>query len=120
VRQLRDFAVGAIIALLIATAAFVAVRNRELAAKQVDLAQRSAHAVAEGRPPMPNVHTVLVEPAVPSAKHAFLSRRWVMEDGRCRTLGAGKSPDDKLFYDAAARHDRELRTPGSGTPYFAE
>jgi ABC-type sugar transport system permease subunit len=82
------------------------VRNRELAAKQIDLAQRSAQAVAEGRAPLPNVHTVLVERAMPSPKHKFLSQRWVMEDNRCRTLGAGGSPDDKLFYDAAARSER--------------
>ena len=106
VRQLRDFAIGAMLAILIATVAFVAVRNKELTARQLDLAARAADAIAEGRP-LPEVHAVLVATAEPSVKHPYLRHRRVLELGAWRPLTAGGSADDKLFYDAANRFDRQ-------------
>lgn len=110
VRQLRDFAVAAALCVLIASAAFVGVRNRELAARQIDLADRAAQAVAEGRA-LPDVHAVLVGKAAPSKKRPYLRTRSVKEPGgawRPLASGArGATPDDKLFYDAATRFDRE-------------
>ncbi len=116
VRQLRDFAVGAAIAILIATVAFVAVRNKELAARQIDLATRAADAIADGRS-LPDVHAVVVGPATPSAKRPYLRKRQVLDGGAWRDLVAGHHADDKLFYDAASRHDRLV--PGAA-PAFAE
>jgi ABC-type sugar transport system permease subunit len=114
VRQLRDFALAAIIAILIATAAFVAVRNKELSARQVDLAARAVDAVAAGRAAPPDVHAVIVSEARPSPKHDILRRRevleWGGEDKRWRPLVAGSSADAKLFYDTAARFDRTAIT----------
>ena len=123
VRQLRVFAVGALVAIAIATAAFVAVRNRELAAKQIDLAVRAADAVVDGRAEIPGVHAVLVgahEASSRSGTASFVRHRRVRDDGRWRELTAGGSPEDKLFYDAAVRFDRtatpfdELVKDGSG------
>jgi ABC-type sugar transport system permease subunit len=113
IRQLRDFAIAGFIALLIATAAFVAVRNRELSARQVELATRSLDAVVAGRPTPPDVHAVIVSAARPSEKHPTLRRREVLEwpaSTGWRPLAAGGSPDDKLIYDAAARLDRNAET----------
>ncbi len=109
VRQLRDFAFGAVIAILIATAAFVAVRNRELAANQIGLATRAAEALALGRTPLPGVHAVLVGDAAPSHKHPFLRHRQVRDGETWRALSATGSRDDKLFYDAASRFERQGR-----------
>lgn len=110
VRQLRDFGVAAVLCILVATAAFVGVRNRELAERQLDLAARAATAVAEGRA-LPDVHAVIVGPAKPSPNRPYLRTRMVHEAGgawRALSAGArGGSPDDKLFYDAATRFDRE-------------
>ncbi len=114
VRQLRDFAVAAFVALLIATAAFVAVRNRELNARQVELAARALDAVNTDRPTPPDVRAVLVSAARPSEKHATLRHRDVVEwradasfdPAAWRPLVAGGSVDDKLIYDAASRLDR--------------
>ena len=108
VRQLRDFALGSIVAILIATIAFVAVRNRELAAKQIELATRAAEAIALGRP-TPAVHAVLVGDAAPSPKHPYLRQRQVLDGDNWRPLAASGSPDDKLFYDAASRFERQGR-----------
>src|SRR5262245_26802544 len=79
VRQLRDFAIGAIVAIVIATCAFVAVRNRELIERQLDRAARAADAVAADHTPLPDVHAVLVTAAEPSPRHAFLGRRNILE-----------------------------------------
>jgi hypothetical protein len=107
-RQLRDFGVVAIAAILIATVAFVAVRNTELADEQMDLARRSAQAVVDGHVALPGVHTVVVSAATPSKKHPYLRHRQVREaEGGWRHLGGtGAQPDDKLLYDAAARFDQ--------------
>ncbi|HEU0037416.1 MAG TPA: sugar ABC transporter permease [Kofleriaceae bacterium] len=118
-RQLRDFVLGALVAMLIATCAFVAVRNRELAAHQIDLATRAAEAVADGKTPLPAAHAVIVGEAVASPKHAQLRHRQVLDGGQWRALAAGGGPDDKLIYDAANRFDRtgpfaELIRDGSG------
>ena len=102
--QLRDFAIGAAIAILIATIAFVAVRNNELAERQLDLANRAAAAIAEGRA-LPDVHAVLVSIPTPSARHPALRQRQIFEGGTWRPLVAGGHADDKLIYDAANRFD---------------
>ena len=52
-RQLRDFGVGALAAIIIATVAFVAVRNKELAARQIDVATRAVDALVIGKAPLP-------------------------------------------------------------------
>src|SRR5512139_2783582 len=101
VRQLRDFAVGAAIAILIATVAFVAVRNKELAASQIDRAHLCIEAVVADRTPLPDVHAVVVGAAEASPKHSYLRRRNVRDAGAWRPLVRGGSPDDMLFYDAA-------------------
>ena len=125
VRQLRDFAVGAAVCILIASAAFVGVRNRELADRQRALADRAAAEIAEGRA-LPDVHAVIVGVATPSKKRSYLKTRQIKDGGVWRALTAtapGATADDKLFYDAATRFDRsppetaaftELLTDGSG------
>ena len=105
VRQLRDFAVAGALAILIGTVAFVAFRNRELAERQISLAQRAAEELALGRA-LPDVHTVIVGAAAPSSKRPYLRHRQVKDEGRWRPLAAGAGVDDKLFYDAANRFDR--------------
>ncbi len=108
VRQLRDFAVAGVLCILIASIAFVGVRNRELAERQLDLATRAASAIAEGRA-LPDVHAVIVGPATPSPKRSYLKTRKLREAGAWRPLtasAAGSTEDDKLFYDAATRFDR--------------
>ncbi|HEY4243830.1 MAG TPA: sugar ABC transporter permease [Kofleriaceae bacterium] len=105
VRQLRDFCGAAVLALVIALCGFVAARNRDLEQRQLALADRAAHAALHAEQ-VPDSHAVLVDPAQPSAKHAFLRRRRVVDDGTARELTAG-TRDDKLFYDAAARADRD-------------
>ncbi|MEO6774795.1 MAG: sugar ABC transporter permease [Kofleriaceae bacterium] len=106
-RQLRDFVVAGAFAIVIASIAFIAVRNREVIERQFDLAGRSALAVAADHEPLPTVHGVLVGPSTPSHAHPLLRHRKV-HDGGWRTLQASPlHPDDKLFYDAATRFDRE-------------
>ncbi|HTR52056.1 MAG TPA: sugar ABC transporter permease [Kofleriaceae bacterium] len=104
-RALRDFAVGAVCALAIATAAFVGVRNRELAAKQLALAERAAEAAARHHGDVPGAHAVLVGPPQPSAKYPVLRHRSVLEPGGWRVLAGAR--DDKLRFDAANRFDRD-------------
>jgi len=109
VRQLRDFSVGAALCILIASAAFVGVRNRELATRQRSLADRAAAEIAEGRT-LPDVRAVIVGPATPSPKRPYLKSRQISDGAGWRPLtatAAGASPDDKLFYDAATRYERE-------------
>jgi len=118
-RQLRDFAAVATLAVIIATAAFVAVRNTELAARQIDLATRTAENIAAGRAALPTVHGALVSAATSSKKHPYLRRRQILDAGSWRALGGANAPDDKLFYDAATRFDRdgefaELMPDGTG------
>jgi ABC-type sugar transport system permease subunit len=107
VRQLRDFAVGAALCILIASAAFVGVRNRELAQRQRALAERAAAEIAEGRT-LPDVRAVIVGPATPSPKRSYLKTRQINDGTGWRPLTAGApgaTSDDKLFYDAATRFD---------------
>src|SRR5262245_52706182 len=125
-RQLRDFAVVGGFALLIATVAFVAVRNTELAARQTAVAERAALELSEGKAPLPTVHGALVTPATPSKKHPYLRHRQIREpDGAWRHLGGMSTDqthgDDKLFYDAATRFEQlhqseltEMMRDGSG------
>jgi hypothetical protein len=105
-RQLRDFAIGALVAVIIATCAFVAVRNTELRGKQIELATRAVTAIVEGKAAVPGVHGVLVGDSAPSKKHALLRQRQVLDGGTWRALTSQGSPDDKLFYDAASRIER--------------
>jgi ABC-type sugar transport system permease subunit len=127
-RQLRDFAVVAVAAIVIATIAFVAVRNTELAERQIDLARRSAQALTEGRAALPTVHGALVSAATPSKKHPYLRHRKILDEpgAAWRHLGGSSSSaparaGDKLFYDAATRFEQlhrgelaELMRDGSG------
>jgi ABC-type sugar transport system permease subunit len=120
-RQMRDFGVAALIAIIVATCAFVGVRNRELIARQLDLAERSAQAVHDGKSALPTVTAHVIGPAKSSPKHTFLTRRQVRDPGaRARELGgSGASAEDKLFYDAAKRFDAhgafaEMMRDGSG------
>jgi len=123
-RQLRDFAVVAVLAILFATVAFVVVRNTELAARQTDIAKQAAIAVADGRTPLPPVQAVVVSAPTPSKKHPYIRHRQIREpDGAWRRLGGSQSTnaDDKLFYDAATRFEQakadvlvEMMRDGSG------
>jgi ABC-type sugar transport system permease subunit len=125
-RQLRDFAVAALIAIALASAAFVAVRNRDLVEHQLELADRSAIALADGRDALPTVHGAIVSAATASASHPYLRHRQIF-DGSERVLAGhtAEAPSpwpadhDKLFYDAATRFERdggfaELMHDGSG------
>ena len=120
-RQLRDFGVGAILAIIVATVAFVAVRNTELAARQIDLATRTATALAGGGAPLPTVQGVLVSPPVPSPKHPYLHQRKIRDDGATwhALVADPVHPAHKLYYDAATRFDAtgavaELMRDGTG------
>ena len=131
-RQLRDFGVVALLALVIATCAFVVVRNTELAAQQLDRAMRAAHDLADGKAPPPTVDAALVTPATPSKKHPYLRHRKILDEptGTWRTLGgatATSRANDKLFYDAATKLDplsadehAELMKDGSGRAIAAK
>jgi ABC-type sugar transport system permease subunit len=118
-RQLRDFGLGSLVAIIIAVCGFVAMRNTELAHQQIELATRAATAIASDRAPLAGVHAVLVGDAAPSKKHPYVRHRQVRDGDVWRSLTMGGSPDDKLFYDAATRFDRqgafaELLRDGSG------
>ena len=102
-RQLRDFIVAGTIAIVIASVAFVGVRNRDLEARQIELATRSAEAIAVGKDALPTVDAEIVSDPKVSTKHPYLRRRQI----HGRPLGSG--PDDKLFYDAANRFQRTGR-----------
>ncbi len=129
VRQLRDFAIAACLAILIATVAFVVVRNTELASRQIALATRAVDAVADGKQ-LPEVHAVIVGEATPNAKRPYLRTRKVLDNGVWRPLAATYGADDKLFYDAANRfaarsgpsnHDVGATSrAGANAPFFAE
>jgi ABC-type sugar transport system permease subunit len=112
-RQLRDFAVAACLAILIATVAFVVVRNTELADRQIALASRAAAAIAEGNE-LPGVHAVLVGEATPNPKRPYLRTRQVYQNGAWRPLAATYGADDKLFFDAANRYDHALANGRAG------
>jgi ABC-type sugar transport system permease subunit len=117
-RQLRDFAVGAACALVIATCAFVGVRNRELEARQIDLATRSAAELAAGHEALPTVHGGIVSAASASPQHPYLRHRRIREGSGWRVLAGTAHPDDKILYDAANRFTgapfAELLDDGSG------
>ena len=104
-KQLRDFVVGAFLAIVAASCAFVAVRNLELADKQLALATRAIDDLAAGRAPLAHTRAVIVGPAIASAAHPYLRRRasW---DGASWKDVAGVDADAKLIYDAAQRFDR--------------
>ncbi|MEO8842448.1 MAG: sugar ABC transporter permease [Kofleriaceae bacterium] len=110
-RQLRDFAVAALLAIMIASVAFVAARNHDVIERQLALAQRSVDSLVADGEILPTVHGGLVGPASASSKHRELRHREI-KDGPAgsqtwRLLAGSGAPDDKLFYDAAARFDRE-------------
>ncbi|MGE0395619.1 MAG: carbohydrate ABC transporter permease [Kofleriaceae bacterium] len=102
VRQLRDFAIAACLAILVATVAFVVVRNTELASRQKELATRAVAALVDGKQ-LPEVHAVVVGEAKPNPKRPYLRTRQVLDHGAWRPLAATYGADDKLFYDAANR-----------------
>jgi ABC-type sugar transport system permease subunit len=126
-RQLRDFAVAALLAIALASVAFVAVRNRDLIEHQLELADRSAIALADGRDALPTVHAAIVSAATASPSHPYLRHRRIFDGGSERLLAghvieamsAWPVDHDKLFYDAATRfeHDggfAELLHDGTG------
>jgi len=108
-RQLRDFAVAAGLAVVIASVAFVAARNHDVIDRQLALAERSVAALAADGEVLPTVHGALIGPAISSPKHPELRHRNLRDHGAWRLLAGGDPlhPDDKLFYDAAAHFDRE-------------
>ena len=120
-RQMRDFTVAAALAIVVATCAFVGVRNRELVSRQLELATRSADALVHAQSALPTVKGHIIGPATSSPKHPYLTRRQIRDPGATpRELGGSEaSPDDKLFYDAAKRFDAhgdfaEMMRDGSG------
>lgn len=126
-RQLRDFVVAAAVAIAIASAAFVGVRNRDVIDRQLALASRAAEAIAAGKAALPTVHGAVVGPAIASPARHYLRHRTIRdadEGWAWRELGGASRHDrahgdDKLFYDAAARADRsggfvEMLRDGSG------
>jgi ABC-type sugar transport system permease subunit len=134
-RQLRDFAIFALLSVVVATCAFVAVRNTELAAQQIGRANRAAGELAAGHPSLPTVHGVLVTGATPSKKHRYLRHRKIQDEpgGTWRLLGGGAvsdrpaHADDKLFYDVATRFEQngrqafaEMMKDGSGRAVAAQ
>jgi ABC-type sugar transport system permease subunit len=100
--QLRDFAIAAIVAIAIASAAFVSARDRDVIDHQLLLAQRSAAALAAGTQPLTSSRGGLVGPAIASHDHAYLKHRQIRAPG-----GTWHRLDDKLIYDAATRFERE-------------
>jgi ABC-type sugar transport system permease subunit len=119
--QLRDWAVAALFALIVALVVFVGHRNHALRERQLELADRAAAAVALGRPSLAEVEAAgIVGPPRPSPTHAFLHPRAVTDAAGTRPLGGPTAPaQDKLLYDAAERFDArgpfvELATDGSG------
>ena len=120
-RQMRDFAFAAALAIVVATCAFVGVRNRELIARQLDLAERSVVALQRGESVLPGATGHVIGAAASSAQHPYLTRRQIHDPGApARELGGtGAARDDKLFYDAAKRFDAkgafvEMMREGSG------
>ena len=106
-RQLRDFAVAALLAIVIASVAFVAARNHDVIDRQLALAQRSVDTLVADGEILPTVHGGLIGAAIPSPKHRELRHREIKDGASWRLLAGGSAADDKLFYDAAARFDRE-------------
>ena len=68
-RQLRDFAVAAGLAVVIASVAFVAARNHDVIDRQLALAESSVAALAADGEVMPTEHGALIGPALSSPKH---------------------------------------------------
>ncbi|HEY1811275.1 MAG TPA: sugar ABC transporter permease [Kofleriaceae bacterium] len=100
--QARDFVAAALVALAVASAAFVSARNRDVVDGQLALAERSAHALAAGTQPLEPMRGGLVGPAITSRSHSFLTHREIREP-----TGAWHRLDDKLVYDAATRFARD-------------
>jgi ABC-type sugar transport system permease subunit len=111
--QLRDFFAAAVIGICFASCAFVAVRNTELAERQLDLATRSADSLARGESALPTVTGALLTPAIASPAHPYLRHRKVVErDGALRDL----RPDEKPLYDAANQLVGSAATSASMLP----
>jgi ABC-type sugar transport system permease subunit len=123
-RHLRDFGLGALAAIVIATVAFVAYRNHELVDRQTRHANAAVTDAMTGRTAMPGSRAVFVSRATPSTKHSFLSRRTIAPAGGplvWRPLTPGSDPDAKLLYDTATRLEKitparivELLPDGTG------
>jgi ABC-type sugar transport system permease subunit len=105
---LRDWAIGATAALVMATVVFVGFRNRELTERQRGAARDAAAALARGGKPVGDIEVAgVVSAARPSQRHPFLRQRTVVIGSRARPLGGSHAaPGDKLLYDAAGRFDR--------------
>ena len=99
---LRSYAIGALLAVVVAATSFVRHRNLEFEQRELERARTAAAAIARGETPLSNaVASGIVAPAQPSKRYPFLRHRQ-LADGR--TLGGPTAPiDDKLLYDAATR-----------------
>ncbi len=119
-RWFRSYAIAGMIAALVATAAFVAYRNRAYRARESERARIAAHTVATGSAVSGGVVAAgTVLPARTSNKYPFLRRREVIDPGASspRPLGGpGASPADKLLYDAAARAE----SSGAGVRFIED
>jgi len=103
------YVIAALLASLVATAAFIRYRNDSFRQQELGRAARAAVSVAEGRPPIDNVVAAyLVAPAQPSERYEFLRERHITEStGKDRRLGGKEAGEfDKQIYDAANRCDR--------------
>jgi arabinogalactan oligomer / maltooligosaccharide transport system permease protein len=100
--QARDFVAAALVALIVASAAFVSARNRTLVEGQMYRAAHAASSLATGGELLEPVRGGLVGPAVASPSHPYLSHREIREPGR-----TWHRLDDKLVYDAATRFVRD-------------
>jgi ABC-type sugar transport system permease subunit len=103
---LRSFGIAAMLAVLAASAAFVAHRNASFEAAELERAREAALAAAEGQGAGPYaIAAGVVRPTEPSRAYPFLRQR---ELASGRVLGGLDAPEtDKLLYDAAGRAEAE-------------
>jgi hypothetical protein len=108
--QLRDFFAAAVIGICFASCAFVAVRNTELAERQLDLATRSADSLARGESALPTVTGALLTPAIrdlrPDEKPLYdaanqlvgsaATSASMLPDGTGRAIAARSGPDGRV------------------------
>ncbi len=111
-RQLRDFVAAAVVALAIATAAFVSERNGELADHQLDLAARAMQQIVATHTEVPSAHAAIVEPAIASSKHPFLRHRRAFDGTQPRLLGAGPDKSGERPTRSAAEGAAEVDKSG--------
>lgn len=99
----HGYATAALLACIVAVAAFVGYRNHSFMEREETRATRAAADVTAGRTPVDSVVVAaMVSPAEPSPSYEFLNQRSVA--GR-RLGGSQAKAHDKLLYDAANRAD---------------